>query len=71
MIPHFHCRAHGFNHWLGIKILNAMQQGQKINKNKNECKRVHDEQKIKINKVNKLFNVKLDIYMHKFIHKLS
>jgi len=27
--------------------------------------------KIKINKVNKLFNVKLDIYMHKFIYKLS
>ena len=48
-----------------------MQQGQKINKNKNGCKRIRDEQKVEINKVNKLFNVKLDIYMHKFIHKLS
>ena len=48
-----------------------MQQGHKINKNKNGCKRIRDEQKVEINKVNKLFNVKLDIYMHKFIHKLS
>ena len=32
--PRFHCRGHGFDLWLGVKILHAVWHGQKIEKEK-------------------------------------